>query len=86
MKSKTAGKSTSQAEVTNISPFGIWLIVKNTEYFLPYTQYPWFKEAKVSDILDLKLLHGSHLFWPTLDIDLEEKSFNNLEKYSLIYR
>lgn len=34
----------------NISNHGIWLYVKGTEYFLPFEDFPWFKEVKVGEI------------------------------------
>ncbi|MFQ5901148.1 MAG: DUF2442 domain-containing protein [Thermodesulfobacteriota bacterium] len=79
------GKSISEAEVLNISRHGFWLFVNEKEYFLPYNEYPWFKDAKVSDILNVTLLHESHLYWEELDIDLEVSSLDNLEQYPLIY-
>ncbi|MFN0116775.1 MAG: DUF2442 domain-containing protein [Elusimicrobiota bacterium] len=86
MKSSVLGKSISKAEVLDISPFGVWLHVHGKEYFLAYQDYPWFKNSKVSDIYNLKLLNNSHLYWPNLDIDLEVSSLVNPEKYPLIYK
>ncbi len=42
MKLKNHGKSISGAEVIQISPCGIWLLINDTEYFLPYEDFPWF--------------------------------------------
>jgi hypothetical protein len=86
MKSNVVGKSTSNAEVTNISTHGIWLIAKQSEYFLPYDIFPGFKDAKVADILNVKLEHGEYLFWPSLGVDLEIESIENPEKYPLRYK
>lgn len=86
MKSKTHGKSISPAEVTNISTHGFWLYVEDKEYFLAFEEYPWFKNAKVKEILNVKLLHDYHLNWPDLDTDLELACLANLDKYPLKYR
>jgi hypothetical protein len=51
-------------EITNISIHGIWLYVKGKEYFLPYEDYPWFKDARLSEIQHVQLLHEDHLYWP----------------------
>jgi hypothetical protein len=67
------------------SRFGIWLLVYNIEYFLNYTDYPWFQNAKLSDVYEVELLHETHLHWPTLDVDLEIESLENLEQYPLVY-
>ena len=85
MKLKKPGKSISDVEVLNISLHGFWLYVKGKEYFLSYQEYPWFRDARVSEILNVNLLHQSHLYWPRLDIDLELISLENLEQYPLVY-
>ena len=50
MTFSTLGASTLQAEVTNIDRFGFWLLVNDKEYFLPYEDFPWFRQAKVDQI------------------------------------
>jgi hypothetical protein len=76
MKSLKPGKSIS-VSVENITPFGIWIFVKEKEYFLSYKDYPYFKEQTLNSIQNVQLLHGFHLYWPELDVDLE---IDNLEK------
>ena len=84
MKSSTLGADTSLAEVTNIDTHGIWVLVSDKEYFLPHEDFPWFKKAKVEDILNVELLHGVHLYWPVLDVDLTLDSLENPGKYPLV--
>ena len=79
------GRNTSRVEILNISQGGIWLYVRSKEYFLPYENFPWFKQAKVAEIYNVKLLHGHHLRWPQLDIDLELESLEHPEQYPLSY-
>ncbi|MFH1371226.1 MAG: DUF2442 domain-containing protein [Planctomycetota bacterium] len=86
MKSKVRGKSTSQVEVSNIDVHGFWLYVEDKEYFLPFEEYPWFKNAKVKEILNVHLLYGCHLYWPDLDVDLELSCIASPDKYPLKYR
>jgi hypothetical protein len=76
------GKDTS-ASVENITPFGIWLFVQGNEYFLTYKDYPYFKNQTLNSIQNVKLLHGYHLHWPDLDVDLEIDNLENPEKYPL---
>jgi hypothetical protein len=85
MKSNGPGKSTSKAEVQNISHNGIWLLAAEKEYFLPYKTYPWFKKAKIAEILNVKLLNEHHLHWKDLDVDLEIESLQNPDQYPLKY-
>jgi hypothetical protein len=84
MKSLTLGTSTSAVEVTHISAHGVWLMVRGREHFLPYKDFPWFKDAKLGEILDVKLLHATHLYWPKLDVDLSLKSIQDPGSYPLI--
>ena len=69
--------------VENITPFGIWIFVREKEYFLSYKDYPYFKDQTLSSIQNVKLLHGYHLYWPELDVDLEIDNLENPEKYPL---
>lgn len=84
MKSSTLGTNTLVVEVTHISVHGVWLMVRGHEYFLSYDDFPWFKDAKLGDILDVKLLHATHLYWPKLDVDLSLKSIQDPGSYPLI--
>jgi len=85
MTSLTLGASTSQVEVTNIDRFGFWLLVEDKEYFLPHEDFPWFRNATVDQILDVQLIHGNHLHWPALDVDLCLDSVAKPETFPLIY-
>lgn len=86
MTSQEPGVNTSDAEVVNIDRHGVWLFVRGAEHFLPYSEYPWFKEAKVADVLHVELLHEDHLHWPSLDVDLSVKSLGDPQGYPLIYQ
>ncbi len=76
------GKATS-VSVENITPLGIWLVVEGKEYFLSYHDYPYFKDQVLGAIQDVQLLHGYHLYWPQLDVDLEIDNLEHPEKYPL---
>lgn len=86
MKLPIAGEDTSQVEVLNISRHGFWLYLQGEEHFLPFDHFPWFKEASISALLKVELLHDHHLYWPDLDVDLELDSIREPEKYPLVYR
>jgi len=45
---------TSDSEVTNISPFGIWVLVKGEEFFIDYNEYPFFSNASIKAIANLE--------------------------------
>mgnify|MGYP001604272434 CR=1 FL=1 len=84
MRSSVLGIITSKTEVQDISRHGIWLYARGQEFLLPFKEYPWFKDAKVSAVYNVKLLHRSHLYWPDLDVDLDIESLEQPEKYPLL--
>jgi hypothetical protein len=84
MKSSAPGKSTSRAEVQDITRHGIWLYVKGREFFLPFEEYPWFRDAKISAVHNVHLLHQFHLHWPDIDVDLDLASLEHPERFPLI--
>lgn len=84
MKSEIAGKNTLEVEVTNISVHGFWLLLGENEFFLPFNDFPWFKDARISEISDVSLLNDQHLFWEKLDIDLTLNMIQNPQNYPLI--
>jgi hypothetical protein len=87
MTSLQPGTSTSaQVEVVQISAHGVWLWVSGAEYFLGYDRHPWFLNATVRQIHNVRLLHGRHLHWPDLDVDVEIDSLEHPDRYPLTYR
>jgi hypothetical protein len=77
------GAATSQVEVTNISQHGFWLLLDGRELFLPFEDFPWFKQATVAAILRLERPVPGHLHWPDLDVDLAVDSIEHPERYPL---
>lgn len=85
-KSKKPGKNTTaKIEIQNISERGIWLLANDTELFIPFTKFPWFLKATIRQIYNLEFLHGHHLHWPELDVDIDLNSLKSPESYPLIY-
>jgi len=86
MKLQKRGSVTSEPEILNISKFGLWLLVQDQEYFLPFSEFPWFHKATVQDIHEVRLVGNKYLNWPKLDVDLSLESLGNLEKFPLKYK
>ena len=86
MKSSTPGLITSIVEVTNISAHGFWILLNEKEYFLSYSNFPWFKETTIDKICDVQLVNERHLYWEKLDVDLELSSISNPENYPMIFK
>ncbi len=86
MKSLEHGIRTSNVEVVNVSSHGIWLAVRGKEYFLPYEEFPWFQDARLSEIHRVQLVHGRFLRWEDLDVELALASLEHPDRYPLKYR
>jgi hypothetical protein len=84
VKSARLGRLTSAVEVTNISKHGFWILIHDREMFLPFKQFPWFKDAAVGAILNVKLAGPDHLHWPDLDVDLSVESIDHPEQFPLV--
>jgi hypothetical protein len=76
MKSKTLGIGISDAEVTHISISGIWVLLDDNEYFLPFEKYPDFRDATVGQIHNVRIVNGDELEWPDLQLNLSIESFD----------
>ena len=55
MTSARPGQSTSAVEVTNVSPHGFWLLVEQREYFVRFTDFPWFRDATIAELMRVEL-------------------------------
>ncbi len=86
MTSAALGASTSQVEVTNISQHGFWLLLGDEELFLPFSEFPWFRDVTVRKILHVELPSPNHLYWPDLDVDLAVDSIRHPERFPLVSR
>ena len=84
MKSAQLGKLTSEVEVTNISKHGFWLLLDGRELFLPFAEFPWFRDVPVGKLLNVELPQAHHLYWPDLDVDLAVESIEHPERYPLV--
>lgn len=84
MSSGLPGIPISEIEVTNISKHGFWILIKDEELFLPFQDFPWFKAAAVSAILNVQVAGPDHLYWPDLDVDLTVESIRHPEQYPLM--
>ncbi|MCC5850979.1 MAG: DUF2442 domain-containing protein [Verrucomicrobia bacterium] len=85
MKYSNIGTSASVSEVTDISPFGIWLLHLGKEYFLSYEEFPWFQDAPVGKVFSVVGESEDHVRWPELDVDLSLSSIQDPGAFPLVY-
>jgi len=78
------GTVTLAAEVTNVSPHCFWLLVGNEELAVPFSEFPWFKNATIEQLTDVERPSEDHLYWPQLDVDLSVASIRSPEDFPLL--
>jgi len=80
------GIDTSAVEVTHISANGIWILIDDEEFVLPYAEFPWFRNATVDQNLTVERPTADPLYWPKFDIDLAVAAIRNPEAFPLVAR
>jgi hypothetical protein len=84
MSSAAPGTTISEVEVTNVSAHGFWLLLRGGEYFVPFAEFPWFRDAPIGKLLNVTLPAAHHLYWPDLDVDLAVESILHPERFPLV--
>jgi hypothetical protein len=84
-KSSARGARTSvKPEVLGLTPHALWILLGERELMLDFARFPWFAKATIDQVCDLELVHGIHLHWPQLDVDLHVDSIEHPERFPLI--
>ena len=60
-------------------------MVKDEEKFLSFEDFPWFKKARIEELLDVHEVSPGHFYWEKLDIDLSTEIIDNPERFSLVF-
>lgn len=81
MSSSAPGNTTSAVEVTHVSRHGVWLLAHGKELFMPYEEFPWFKEQPIKVILNVEEPSPGHFYWPDIDVDLTEEIIDHPERF-----
>lgn len=84
MPSTAHGIVTSAPEVSNVSVNGFWLLLPDGEHFLPFADFPWFRDAPIGKLVNVTMPSEKHLHWPDLDIDLAVESIRHPERLPLV--
>jgi hypothetical protein len=69
-----------------ITSDGIIVSVLGRDFYLSYDRLPWFKNAKVSDVFNVKMCGDDGIRWEALDVDLEIESLKHPEQYPLVMK
>ena len=86
MRSAKPGAGTSGVELSNVSQHGLWLIVDGRERYLPFEEFPWFRDATIGQLSIIERPAPDHLHWPELDVDVSLESIERPGDFPLISR
>ena len=86
MDSSKSGTGTSVCNLTGINDLGFWVLVEDKEYFVPFSDYPGFKQSSVNQILNIRFLPPSQLHWNEIDMDIELQELAQPESFPLIFK
>jgi len=82
-KSNSAGANITDVEITSVSQHGFWLYLGGRELFVSFNEFPWFADAPIKKITNVRWPSPNHLSWPELDIDLSAESIEHPERFPL---
>ena len=85
MGSSKSGLGTSVCSVTGMNDLGFWVLVEEKEYFIPFSDYPGFKDSSVNQILNIKYMPPSQLHWDEIDMDIELQALVQPDAFPLVY-
>ena len=53
---------TKVGKVTNVSTHGFWLMLGAEELFVPFSEFPWFKDAPIAKLTHVERPQPHHLY------------------------
>ena len=84
--SSKSGTGISVCKITSINDLGLWVLLDDKEYFIPFSYYPGFKDASLNQVLKIRFLSPSQLHWDELDIDIELQALDQPEFFPLSFK
>jgi hypothetical protein len=83
-RSLMPGTNLSTAEVTHVSIHGFWLLLGDEELLVPFSEFPWFRQATIEQLTTIEWPSPDHLNWPLLDVDLSVACIRHREEFPLV--
>ena len=81
MSSEPHGRNILGSEVTAVGRDGFWLICHDREYFVPFNNYPAFRQATVQEIFAMEEIAPGQIRWESLDADIELEALAHPERF-----
>ena len=85
-KNLSTSPENTSVSVLMINAQGIMLSVQGNDFFISYNRMPWLRDARISDVLNVRMSGRSAIEWETLGVDLEIESLKHPERYPLIMK
>lgn len=86
MDSQKQSNTPLKVEITGISSHGVSIVLNGRELFMAYTNFPWFREQPVKNLLNVEEPTPGHFHWPDIDVDLSIEMIEHPERYPNISR
>jgi hypothetical protein len=67
-----------------VSRHGFWLLLGDEDSSVPFSEFPWFRQATIEQLADVQRPTANHLYWPQLDVDLAVESIRNPGAFPLL--
>ena len=80
------GSAILAVEITHVSRHGFWVLLDNEELLVSFSDFPWFREATIGQLLNVERPTSDHLYWPQLDVDLSVQSIRDPSTFPLVAR
>ena len=81
-----ANSPSTSVSVLMINAQGIALSVQGRDYFISYNRMPWLRDARISEVLNVRMQGRAAIEWSELGVDLEIESLKHPERYPLIMK
>ena len=81
--SSSASGTGFPVESTLVERLGVWIFAHGEELFMPYDEFPWFKDARIGAVLNVEEPMPGHFHWPELDVDLSLEIIRHPERFPL---
>jgi hypothetical protein len=76
----------NRCNISGINDLGFWVLVDFKEYFIPFSDYPGFRNSSINQIFKIKFNPPSQLHWEELDIDIELQALSHPELFPLTFK
>ena len=75
MRPRSLQQAALQIDIARSDKLGVWIVANGRTYFVAYDKAGWLLDPGGRSALNIRLLNGFHLVWPTLGSDLNVDAF-----------